>query len=166
MKNFVLELNPDVLNAKTLEDFLLEKGGKAPEAEEVEEVVSFEQDEEDKITQNDEPIIARESCMHNVTDDNFVKTRISRPRGDKTCRAAAIRILKKERRLMSAKEIVECIIRDNEYSFSLGAKTPWDSVASRLTTYINDCERDQIPCEICKPEKGKFKYAENEDTIL
>ena len=58
---------------------------------------------------------------------------------------------------MNAKQLVKAMIEDEAFFFKPTAKTPWNSVGTRLTTYMNNCEGE---CRIKQLERGKFVHAD------
>ncbi len=140
LKNFVLELNPAALNAETLEEFLLKKGGAVPvEADQVQAIVLPEQNE--------------------VADgiDGIEVAPLSPPpsKNKVTILDAAIKVLKRYARPMNAKEIVKYMTQDSEYTFGSKAQTPQNTVSMVLRNYMNSSAEN-----ICirQPARGKFEY--------
>ena len=76
-----------------------------------------------------------------------------------TCLEAAIQTLVRRNVPMTAKELVRAMVADEAFFFSPKAKTPWNSVGTRLTTYMNNCEGD---CRIKQIARGKFVHADYE----
>ena len=74
-----------------------------------------------------------------------------------TCLEAAIQTLIKRNVPMTAKMLVKAMIEDGAFFFSPTAKTPWNSVGTRLSTYMNNCEGE---CRIKQTERGKFAHAD------
>ena len=74
-----------------------------------------------------------------------------------TCLEAAIQTLIKHNVPMTAKMLVKAMIEDGVFFFSPTAKTPWNSVGTRLSTYMNNCEGE---CRIKQTERGKFAHAD------
>ena len=63
---------------------------------------------------------------------------------DRNCVDVAIETVLRHGCGMSAKAIVEAMIAEGTFKFAETAKTPWNTVSSRLNTYINDTENPKV----------------------
>ena len=103
-------------------------------------------DSDDCITEEEIPVASRE-------------TTVAGRRANITCVQAAIQTLREHNTPMNAKEIVDAMVKDHIYQFGPNAKTPNNSVSSRLTTYMKDCEANAKRCLVKKID-GKFAFAD------
>ena len=76
-----------------------------------------------------------------------------------TCLEAAIQTLIRRNVPMNAKELVTAMKEDGAFVFKDTAKTPWNSVGTRLATYMNNCEGE---CRIKCVSRGKYAHADYE----
>ena len=90
------------------------------------------------------------------------KVNVAKKKNNCTCLEAAIQTLVKRNVPMTAKMLVKAMIEDGAFYFSETAKTPWNSVGTRLTTYMNNCEGE---CRVKQIERGKFVHANYEEPI-
>ena len=79
-----------------------------------------------------------------------------------TCLDAAIATLAKHGVPMNAKTLVKTMIADGAFAFSSYAKTPWNSVGTRLATYLKQCAENGEECRIKQVSRGMYATADYE----
>ena len=94
--------------------------------------------------------------------EEVAKVDVEKKKNNITCLEAAIQTLVKRNVPMTAKMLVKAMIEDGVFYFSPTAKTPWNSVGTRLSTYMNNCEGE---CRIRQTERGKFVHADYVEPI-
>lgn len=92
------------------------------------------------------------------------KEKVAKKKNNCTCLEAAIQTLIKRNVPMSAKELVKAMVEDGAFYFSPTAKTPWNSVGTRLTTYMKNCDWDGVECRVKQTERGRFAHKDYEPT--
>jgi hypothetical protein len=93
-----------------------------------------------------------------VEETAVVETaKVEKKKNNCTCLEAAIQTLIRRNVPMTAKMLVKAMVEDGAFHFSPTAKTPWNSVGTRLTTYMNNCEGE---CRIKQTERGKFVHSD------
>ena len=80
-----------------------------------------------------------------------------------TCLEAAIQTLCRHNHPMNARQLVDAMIADGAFQFSPTARTPWNSVSTRLSTHINQCESEGRPCRIRRIDRGIYAPADYEN---
>ena len=90
-----------------------------------------------------------------VTEE-VAEVKVEARKNSVTCLEAAIQTLVRHNVPMTAKMLVKAMIEDEAFFFKPTAKTPWNSVGTRLTTYMNNCEGE---CRVKQIERGKFVHA-------
>ena len=112
----------------------------------------------------DESTIEKWECLKQVAveptesvADDKAKVNAGKKKNSCTCLEAAIQTLIRRNVPMTAKMLVKAMIEDGAFYFSETAKTPWNSVGTRLSTYMNNCEGE---CRIKQTERGKFVHAD------
>ena len=114
-----------------------------------------------KVGTADETAIAKWELLKAVEPvetaiEPTAKVKVEKRKNTVTCLEAAIQTLIKHNVPMTAKMLVKAMIEDGAFYFSPTAKTPWNSVGTRLSTYMNNCEGE---CRIKQTERGKFVHA-------
>ena len=115
-----------------------------------------------KIGTADDATIAKWELLKAVEPaetETVAEVKVEKRKNSITCLEAAIQTLIKHNVPMTAKMLVKAMIEDGAFFFSPTAKTPWNSVGTRLSTYMNNCEGE---CRIKQTERGKFVHADYE----
>lgn len=117
-----------------------------------------------KIGTADDKTIAKWECLKQcAVEETAVEetavVNVEKKKNSITCLEAAIRTLVKRNVPMTAKQLVKAMIEDEAFFFSPTAKTPWNSVGTRLSTYMNNCEGE---CRIKQIKRGQFVHADYE----
>ena len=110
--------------------------------------------DEETILKRWELVKVAENAVDIVKKDVNVEAR----KNEITCLEAAIRTLVKRNVPMTAKELVKAMKEDDVFFFKPTAKTPWNSVGTRLSTYINKCLDNGEECRVKQTERGKFAH--------
>ena len=115
-----------------------------------------------KVGSVDEATIAKWECLKQLAVETEVvedkaTVNVEKRKNSCTCLEAAIQTLIKHNVPMTAKMLVKAMIEDGAFYFSPTAKTPWNSVGTRLATYMNNCEGE---CRIKQTERGKYAHAD------
>ena len=119
-----------------------------------------------KLGTADDKAIAKWELLEEAVEETAVEEKavvnVERKKNACTCLEAAIQTLVKRNVPMTAKQLVKAMIEDEAFFFSPTAKTPWNSVGTRLSTYMNNCDGD---CRIKQIKRGLFAHADYEEAV-
>ena len=112
----------------------------------------------------DEKTIAKWELTKAVKANIEKKAEVSveKRKNEITCLEAAIRTLIKHNVPMNAKQLVNAMKEDGIFHFKDTAKTPWNSVGTRIATYVNNCIADAVECRIKAVSRGVYAHADYE----